>query len=70
VGNTALQAEGLADQVAGKAQKAVGAVKDVIADNAPTIDQAKSYVKARPFAFAALAGVLGVALLNTLRGRR
>ncbi|WP_174274558.1 hypothetical protein [Sphingomonas bacterium] len=37
--------------------------------NAPIVDQAKSFAKARPFATAALAGVIGVALLNTLRGK-
>ncbi|NIJ07136.1 hypothetical protein FHS31_000718 [Sphingomonas vulcanisoli] len=35
----------------------------------PLIDQAKAFAKARPFASAALAGVLGVALINTLRGK-
>jgi uncharacterized protein YjbJ (UPF0337 family) len=70
VGSSALQAEGLSDQVAGKVNKVVGAVKDGIAENAPTVEEAKRYVKARPFAFAALAGVVGLALLNTLRGRR
>ena len=52
----ALQQEGLADQIAGKSQKALGAAKD--------------FARERPFAFAALAGVVGVAVLNTLRGRR
>jgi hypothetical protein len=35
----------------------------------PLIDQAKAFAKARPFASAALVGVLGVALINTLRGK-
>jgi len=70
VGDSALQAEGLGDQIAGKAQKAVGAVKDAVANSGPVVEQAKGFVKARPFAFAALAGVVGMAVLNTLRGRR
>lgn len=33
------------------------------------LDKAKAFAKARPAATAALAGVVGLALLNTLRGR-
>lgn len=69
-GNASLQAEGLGDQLAGKAQKTMGAVKDAVANSGPMVDQAKSFVKARPFAFAALAGVVGMAVLNSLRGKR
>ena len=36
---------------------------------APYIDKAKGFAKSRPFAAAALVGVIGVALLNTLRGK-
>ena len=54
--DSALQTEGLADQASGTAQKAVGAAKD--------------FAKSSPFAAAALAGVLGIALLNTLRGKK
>ena len=35
----------------------------------PLLDKAKTFAKARPFASAALAGVVGIALLNTLRGK-
>jgi ElaB/YqjD/DUF883 family membrane-anchored ribosome-binding protein len=35
----------------------------------PYADQAKQFAKDRPFATATLAGVLGLALLNTLRGK-
>ena len=55
-GDPALQRDGLSDQLAGKGRKALGAAKD--------------FARQRPLAFAALAGVVGVALLNTLRGRR
>lgn len=37
---------------------------------APLVDKAKGFAKARPFASAALAGVLGIALINTLRGKK
>ena len=35
----------------------------------PLVGQAKQFAKDRPFAAAALAGVVGLAILNTLRGR-
>lgn len=34
------------------------------------IEKARAFAKARPAATAALAGVLGIAILNTLRGKR
>ncbi len=68
-GDRSLQGEGLADQLSGKAQKVVGAARDAIANPGPIVDQAKGFAKARPFATAALAGVVGLALLNTLRGK-
>ena len=44
---------------------------DTIASGAaPLIEKAKAFAKAKPAATAALAGVLGIALINTLRGRR
>ncbi|MES2046161.1 MAG: hypothetical protein V4475_19995 [Pseudomonadota bacterium] len=38
--------------------------------DAPLAEKATSFVKAKPWASAALIGVAAVALLNTLRGRR
>ncbi len=38
--------------------------------DAPIADKARGFVKARPWASAALLGVAGLAVLNTLRGRR
>lgn len=32
-------------------------------------DKAKSFARSRPYATATLAGVLGIAFLNTLRGK-
>jgi ElaB/YqjD/DUF883 family membrane-anchored ribosome-binding protein len=37
--------------------------------DAPITEKATSFVKARPWASAALLGVAGLAVLNTLRGR-
>ena len=70
-GDNSLQGQGLADQISGKATKVVGAAKDALAGGpGPIVDQVKGFAKDRPFAFAAVAGVLGVALLNTLRGKK
>lgn len=70
-GNRSLQGEGLADQVSGKIQKAIGTARDAIAtDGKPLLEKARTFTRERPFASAALAGVVGIALLNTLRGKR
>lgn len=70
-GNSALQGEGLTDQLSGKAQKAYGAATDALSGGVgPLVDQAKGFARKRPFAAAALFGVIGIAVLNTLRGKR
>ena len=65
-GDTSLRAEGKADQASGAAQRTIGEAKDAVA---PLIDQARQFMRDRPFAAAALGGVVGLALLNTLRGK-
>ena len=48
----------------------IGAAKDAVTQNVgPLAGKAKQFAKDRPFATAALAGVLGLAFINTLRGR-
>jgi ElaB/YqjD/DUF883 family membrane-anchored ribosome-binding protein len=70
-GNTALQREGLADQVFGKAQNAMGAASDALAINgAPLLVLARRFIREKPLAATALAGLLGIVLISTLRGRR
>lgn len=65
------KASGIADQVTGSVQKTVGAAKEAVTDNvAPLAGQAKGFAKQRPFATAALVGVVGLALINTLRGKK
>lgn len=54
-GDQSLQGAGVSDQISGTVQKGYGA--------------ARQFAKDRPFAFAAVAGVVGLALLNTLRGK-
>lgn len=66
-GDDALRTEGVADQVGGNTQKAVGSIRDALA---PIVGEAKTAATKRPWAAAALVGVVGLALLNTLRGRR
>jgi uncharacterized protein YjbJ (UPF0337 family) len=66
-GDDRLRTEGVADQVGGNTQKAVGSIRDAIA---PIADQARGFAKNRPFAAAAVVGVLGIGLLNSLRKGR
>jgi ElaB/YqjD/DUF883 family membrane-anchored ribosome-binding protein len=44
--------------------------RDAIANPGPVVEKAKSFAKERPYAAAALVGVVGLAILNTLRGKR
>lgn len=70
-GDTSLQGSGILDQVKGAIQKTIGGVAgDNTPGASPTIDKAKQFAKDRPWATAALVGVVGMAVLNTLRGRR
>lgn len=52
----ALQQDGIADQVAGTVRKGIGQVRDI--------------AMKQPIATAAAAGVIGLAILNTLRGKK
>ncbi|HEU0065649.1 MAG TPA: CsbD family protein [Sphingomonas sp.] len=65
-GDDRLRSEGVADQIGGQVQKGYGVARDSVA---PFADKARQFAKDRPFAAAALVGVIGVAVLNTLRGR-
>lgn len=70
LGDKSMQAEGKGEQLSGKAQKTLGDAKTSVDQTVrPLIDQARQFMKDRPFTSAALGGVLGIALLNTLRGK-
>ncbi|MGU3391194.1 CsbD family protein [Sphingomonas sp. M1A8_2b] len=70
VGDKSLQAEGTADQLGGTVQKTYGQAKDAVEEGIrPVIDYVRQFSKERPFTAAAVAGVLGIALINTLRGK-
>jgi uncharacterized protein YjbJ (UPF0337 family) len=69
-GDTETQNAGVVDQISGKVQKTFGDTKETVAKNAaPLADKARKFTNERPFAAAALAGVVGLAILNTLRGK-
>ena len=55
-GDTALQHDGLADQIAGNVRKGFGSLRD--------------FARNQPLAAAAAAGVVAIALLGSLRGRK
>jgi len=69
-GDTSLQGKGKADQLGGKTQQTYGEAKDVVGNTIrPVLDYARQFIHERPFVSAALGGVLGIALINTLRGK-
>ena len=70
-GDTQTQGAGVADQLSGKVQKTIGDTKEAVAKNAaPLADKARKFANDRPWTAAALVGVVGVAILNTLRGKK
>jgi len=70
-GDTQTQSAGVVDQLSGTVQKTFGDTKESVAKTAaPLADKARKFANDRPFAAAALAGVVGLAILNTLRGKK
>ena len=69
IGDTSLEGKGVADQVVGNAKQVAGAVSDAVTNPGPLVDKAKTFARDRPWATAALVGVLGLAVINTLRGK-
>lgn len=66
IGDDKLKTEGMADQVAGKARAVFGDAKDLAA---PAIEKVKTVARDKPWAAALTIGVVGLAIINTLRGR-
>lgn len=66
-GDRSLQAGGVVDQVKGAVQKAIAPGVD---GQPQAVGKAKAFAKERPWATAALLGVLSLATLGTLRGKR
>ena len=55
------------DQASTSLNQGVTAARDAAG---PIVDKARSFARERPWATAALAGTIGLALFNTLRGKR
>lgn len=65
-GDASLQGDGIVDQLGGQLQKTLGSAKDTVG---PLADQARRFARERPWTTAALLGTIGLALINTLRGK-
>ena len=66
LGDESLKEQGLTDQIVGKGQAMFGDAKDAAA---PAVDKVKSVARKQPWAAALAAGVVGLALIGTLKGR-
>jgi uncharacterized protein YjbJ (UPF0337 family) len=66
LGDDGLREQGLIDQVSGKAKALFGDAKDAAA---PAVDKVTTEAKRRPWATALAAGVIGMAVIGSLRGR-
>lgn len=66
LGDDNLREQGLIDQAGGKAREMFGDAKDAAA---PAVDKVRTVAKQRPWAAALAAGVIGMAVLGTLKGR-
>lgn len=70
LGDKQLEGEGKADQLGGTARRTYGEAKDAVEGTIrPMVDYARQFVHERPLTAAALGGVIGIALINTLRGK-
>lgn len=77
LGDDRLKSEGVMDQLCGKARAIYGNAKDAAGPAvdkardaaAPAVDKAKSVAKSKPWATALAAGVVGLAIIGSLRGR-
>ena len=70
IGDQSLQSGGAADQLGGTVQKTIGEARDAVEEGIrPLIDYVRQFTRERPFTAAAVADVLGIAAINTLRGK-
>ena len=69
-GDESLQGKGVADQVIGTAKQAAGTISDTVGNPGPLVEKAKTFARERPWATAALLGTIGLAVINTLRGKK
>ena len=66
LGDENLREQGLIDQAGGKARAMFGGAKDAAA---PAVEKVRTVAKQRPWATALAAGVIGMAVIGSLRGR-
>lgn len=66
LGDDNLREQGLIDQAGGKARAFIGEARDAAA---PAIEKVRTEAKRRPWATALAAGVIGMAVIGSLRGR-
>ena len=66
-GDESLREQGLIDQATGKAKAMLGEAKDVAA---PAVEKVRTEARNRPWATALAAGVIGVAVIGSLKGMR
>ena len=67
--DTVTPAQAPANDTAAPATPTLDQIKTKL-NESETVAKAKAFAKQRPWATAAAAGVIGLALLNTLRGKR
>lgn len=71
LGDKQIEAEGTAERTGGQVQRVFGDLIDSVEGGVqPLIDGLRRFVRERPFTAALTAGVVGLAVLNSLRGRR
>ena len=67
-GNVSLKADGLADQIGGNLSQLLGSARDLIGAGVDRLPEgARRFVRQRPVASAAIAGVAALALFKFLR---
>lgn len=71
IGDRSLKIEGIAEQAGGKVQALAGSARDRLAKDAPLVtEKASRFLRNRPIASAAALGVVALAIVGALRGRR
>jgi ElaB/YqjD/DUF883 family membrane-anchored ribosome-binding protein len=65
--STSAGEESVVDQASAQFDRGVTAARDAAG---PLVDKAKTFVKERPWTAAALIGSIGLAVFNSLRGKR
>ena len=66
LGEDGLREQGLIDQACGKTRAMFGEAKDAAA---PAVEKVRTVAQRRPWATALAAGVVGLAVIGSLRGR-